>query len=76
MILKGSVCFLLLNVAIMTADASQPILGVETASARTVVTASNLRPEHAGHIRDMELKRLKELLSVHLVDKRITRPFS
>ena len=62
MILKGSVCFLLFNVAIMTADASQPIPGVVTASARTVVTDSNLRPERAGHVRDMELKRLKTVV--------------
>jgi membrane-bound lytic murein transglycosylase MltF len=62
MILRGSICFLLLNVAIMTADAFQPSVGVETASARTAVTASNLRPEHAGHTRGMELKRLKEVV--------------
>jgi membrane-bound lytic murein transglycosylase MltF len=62
MILKGSVCFLLFNLAIMTADASQPRLGDETATARTAVTASNLRSGHAGHISDKELKRLKEVV--------------
>ncbi len=62
MILKGSICFLLLNVAVMTADASQPRLGVETASARTADTSSNLRREHAGYLKDGELKRLKAVV--------------
>ena len=62
MIVKGSICVLLFNVAIMTADASQPRLALATASTRTAANASISRPEHPGHSRDLELKRLKSVV--------------
>ena len=62
MIVQSIVCFSLANMIAMTADASPMKAAALATSPQVAVISSNMRLERDNHLRDLELRRLKDVV--------------
>jgi soluble lytic murein transglycosylase-like protein len=62
MIVQSIVCFSLANMIVMMADAPQMKTAALSTDARAVVNSSKMRLERENHLRELELRRLKNVV--------------